>query len=227
MNKYLVFICSWLMYLLPLALLTGSFLPDFFICIIGILVLYLIIREKNYKFYKNNYFLIFIIFCLYLIVRSLLAQSILISLESSLFYFRYGLFAVGVWYLIENNNSFIKNFSIFLFITFAFALVDGYYQYFNDISIFGFSYPGVRLSLSFNDKAILGGYLARLFPLLLAVLIYSFDLKKSYVFFLLLILILTDVLIFISGERTAFALLILSTIFIITFLSKYKKIRFF
>jgi len=214
------------MYFLPLALLTGPFIPDLFICLIGISVTSLIINEKKYIYLKNKYFIFFLFFCLYLIVRSLFAESVVISLESSLFYFRFGLFAICIWYLIDHNNKFIKNFSIFFLITFSFALLDGYYQYFNDISIFGVGHPGARLSLSFNDKAILGGYLARLFPLLLAVLIYNFDLKKYYIFLILLILILADVLIFISGERTALGLLFLSTIFIIVFLSKYKKIRF-
>lgn len=226
MNKYIIFSCSGLIYLLPLALLTGPFLPDLFICIIGILVTFLIIKEKKYRYFNNNYFFIFLLFCIYLIIRSLFAKSVIFSLESSLFYFRFGLFAISVWYLAENNEKLIKNFSIFFLATFIFALIDGYYQFFNGPGIFGFDASGVRLSLSFNDKALLGGYLARLFPLLLAVLIYSFDLKKTYVLLILLILILTDVLIFASAERTALGLLFLSTVFIIVFLSKHKKIRF-
>ncbi len=227
MNKYIILSSSWLLYLLPLALLTGPFIPDLFICFIGISITYLIIKEKKVHYLSNKYFIFFIFFCIYLIVRSILSQSILFSLESSLFYFRFGLFAVAVWYLIENNNKLIKNFSIFFLFTFIFALLDGYYQYFNGMSFFGVEYPGVRLSLPINEKASLGGYLARLFPLLIAVLIYSFNLKKSYTFIILLILIFTDVLIFVSGERTALGLLFLSTVFIIIFLSKYKKIRFF
>jgi len=214
-------------YLLPLALLTGPFLPDFFICIVGILVTFLILREKKYTYFNNNYFIIFILFCGYLIVRSFFAQSIAISLEHSLFYFRFGLFSIAVWYLIESNKRFIKNFSIFLLGTFIFALADGYYQYFYEVNIFGFSWPGVRLSLPLNEKAILGGYLARLFPLLLAVLIYTFDIKRFHVVLILFILILTDLLIFVSGERTALGLLFLSTVFMVIFLSKYKKIRFY
>ena len=227
MNKYIILSSSWLLYLLPLALLTGPFIPDLFICLIGISITYLIIKEKKVQYFINKYFIFFIFFCIYLIVRSVLSQSILFSLESSLFYFRFGLFSVAVWYLIENNNKLIKNFSIFFLFTFIFALLDGYYQYYNGMSLFGVEYPGVRLSLPINEKASLGGYLARLFPLLIAVLIYSFNLKKSYTFLILLILVFTDVLIFISGERTALGLLFLSTVFIIIFLSKYKKIRFF
>ena len=215
------------MYFIPLSLLTGPFLPDLFASLIGLLITFLIIKEKKYLYFNNNYFYAFVLFYLYLIVSSIFAKSIFISLESSFFYFRFGLFAIGAWYLIENNNKLIRNFSISLLATFIFALLDGYYQFFNGPNIFGYDVEGVRLALTFNDKAILGGYLSRLFPLLLAVLIYSFDLKKSYILLILLILILTDVLIFISGERTALGLLFLSTVFIIIFLSKYKKIRFF
>ncbi len=226
-NKYIIITSSWLLYLLPLVLLSGPFLPDFFISFIAISVTFLILKEKKIQYFKNKYFIFFIFFYFYLVIRSILSESSFFSLESSLFYFRFGLFAMCVWYLIEHNNKLIKNFSIILLSTFIFALIDGYYQYFNGISLFGVEHAGVRLSLPFNDKLILGGYLARLFPFLLALLIYSFDLKKSYISLILLILVLTDVLIFISGERTALALLFLSTVFIIIFLSKYKKIRFF
>ena len=227
MNKSIILTSSWLLYLLPLALLTGPFFPDLFISLIGILITFLIVQEKKYTYFKNKYFIFFLFFCFYLIIRSFFSKYTLLSLESSLFYFRFGLFAICVWYLIDNNNKLIKNFSIFLLVTFIFALLDGYYQYFNDLSIFGYDIPGVRLTLSLNEKPILGGYLSRLFPLLLGVLIYSFDLKKSYISVILVILILTDILIFVSGERTALGLLFLSTVFIIIFLSKYKKVRFF
>ena len=46
MNKNIILICSWLIYLIPLALLTGPFLPDLFASIIGILATFLIIKEK-------------------------------------------------------------------------------------------------------------------------------------------------------------------------------------
>ena len=227
MNKYIIFAGSWLTYLLPFALLTGPFLPDLFISFIGLSVSLLIIKEKKYKYFKNKYFIFFLFFYFYLIARSFFSENILFSLESSLFYFRFGLFSIGVWYLAEHNNKLIKKFAIFLLLTFVFSLLDGYFQYFNGTSFFGFQYPGVRLALPFDDRAILGGYIARLFPLVLAVLIYSFDLKKSYILLTMMLLILTDTLIFISGERTALGLLFLSTVFIVVFISKYKKIRLY
>ena len=96
-------------------------LSNHFICLIGILISSLIISKKKYVYFNNKFFLFFLAFCTYLIVRSLFSESILLSLESSLLYFRFGVFAVSVWYLIDNNNKLIKNFSIFLLVTFIFA----------------------------------------------------------------------------------------------------------
>lgn len=227
MQKQIVESLSFLLYLLPLALLTGPFIPDLFVTLIGIIGLFLIIKNKEFVYFKSSFFIIFTIFYIYITLRSIFAINNLLSLESSLFYFRFGLFSISVWFLINNNKKLTRNFSLALLITFIIVLIDGYYQYFNEANLFGFSYPGVRLTLTLDEKPILGGYLARLFPFLLALLIYNFKLKKINFIFLLSILIITDVLIFVSGERTALGLLFLSTVFIMIFISKYKKIRFF
>tara|TARA_B100001248_G_scaffold250487_1_gene224613 strand:- start:6916 stop:7953 length:1038 start_codon:yes stop_codon:yes gene_type:complete len=151
------------------------------------------------------------------------------SLHSSFFYFRFGLFSLAVWYVIDHSPKFIKYFSIFLLITFIVSIIDGYYQYFGDqyYNLFNFKSPSVRMSLLLNDKMILGGYLAKLFPLLLATLLVSFDLSRRNFLFICLLLIIIDILIFISGERTAFLSLFLSTFYIVLLISKFKFIRFF
>ena len=76
MNKVIIFICSWLMYFIPLSLLTGPFLPDLFASLIGLLITFLIIKEKKYLYFNNNYFYAFVLFYLYLIVSSIFAKSI-------------------------------------------------------------------------------------------------------------------------------------------------------
>ena len=106
-----------------------------------------------------------------------------------------------------------------------FAVADGYYQYFFNSTFFGIKIEGVRLSLPFNDKSILGGYLARFFPLLVGLYIYCMKKSfKNYVF-LALLFILSDLLIFITGERTALGLMALATISIIIFISEYRIMR--
>ena len=210
---------------MPFALLTGPFLPDLFLSLIVIIFIYFSFKEGLLTYYKNNFFYIFILFYFLLVISSLLSINVLLSLESSLFYFRFIIFSLAVWFLIENNKNLLKNFAIFFLLSFIFALTDGYYQYFNGVNIFGFIPEESRMTLLLNDKQILGGYLSRLFPLLLAVLMFSFKANKYNLFISCVLLIATDTLIYMTGERTALGLLFISTLFIIFFISKYKFLR--
>ena len=159
-------------------------------------------------------------------MSSILSKNILFSLESSLFYFRFGIFALATWYLLENDIKFIKKFTISLLIVFIIAIFDGYYQYFIGNSIFGFeAITDNRLTLLFNDKLILGGYLARLFPLLFGLVIYNYSKNVKVMILVFLLLILIDCLIFLTGERTALGLLFLSTVMILFLTSNFKILR--
>jgi len=70
----------------------------------------------------------------------------------------------------------------------------------------------------------MGSYLSRLFPLLFALFLVKKK-QKFEVYFIGLLFILTDVLIFMSGERAAFFYLNLSTVFIIILIKEYQKFR--
>lgn len=226
-NSSIIKIISILTFFIPFALLTGSFIPDLLISIVALVFLYLSIRLKLWSYYKNIYSLIFFFSCIYLIIRSILSDLPIESLRSSLFYFRFGLFSLAVWYIIDNNPSFIKYFGYMLLFVFIVSIVDGYYQYFVDqyYNIFHFKSPGTRMSLLLNDKMVLGNYLSRLFPLLIACYLFTYGYKKSFIILSAILLIFVDVLIYISGERTAFGLLLISTTYIIFLISKYKILR--
>ena len=216
---------SLLAYLVPLALLSGSFLPDLFISIISLIFLYLALTNREWKYFKNFFFYIFITFYIYIIINSLTSSNPFLSLESSFFYFRFGIFSLAIWFLIENNKNFIKNFYFVFLVTFLIVIFDGYYQYIYDINIFGIHSPGVRMNLLLNDKLVLGSYLSKLFPLLIALVLLNN--KKMIFFFPLftLLFISIDILVYISGERTAIIMILLSNIFIISLISKYKFLR--
>lgn len=227
-NFNLIKISSLFVYLIPLSLLTGPFIPDLLLSLTSILFLYISISEKKYKYYKNKYFYYLIAFYLYLLICSFFSTDIISSLKSCLFYFRFIIFSLAVWFLIENNKNFIKLFTISLLLVFIFALVDGSYQYIYGENIMGYA-PGAvnRLMLPLDDKLILGGFLARLFPLLIGLLIFYFNKNNLYLFFYGIIFIYIDILTFLSGERTALALLALSSFLIIILLTTFKKFRIF
>lgn len=218
-------ISNILLCFIPLALLTGPFLPDFFLSIICLLFLATMSKEKINRYFKNIFFYIFLSFNIFLISISLFSEDILFSLRSSLFYFRFFLFSFAVWYLLDQNKQLIKYFFYVLLIAYTYSLIDGYSQYFLGSTLSGIEISGLRLTLPFNDKLILGGYIARLFPLLVGLYIYCIE--KSYKNYLILafLFVLSDVLVFVTGERTAIVLMTLSTIAIIFLISEFRLLR--
>ena len=215
----------YLMYLLPIALLTGPFLPDLFISLGGILFLINSFLKKEYKYFNNTFFKIFISFYLFLLFNSLISDFVIFSLKSSLFYFRFGVFALLIWSLIDSNKNFIKYFTFFLLFAYCLAILNGVYQYIYSVNIFGHYVPPNRLLLLASDNAALGHYLARIFPLLIGLIYLRLKSSKIYYVLFFFLLISVDVLTFLSGERTSLALLLLSSVFILIFMKKLRALR--
>lgn len=224
-DKILINFSCLLLCLIPFALLTGPFFPDLFLSIITLIFIFLIIKNRDWIYFKNNFFYFFFTFYILLILFSLTTNNQSLSLKSTIFYFRFIIFSLAVWYLINQNNKLIKIFAIALLITFMIAFADGFYQFIYNKNFFDITVPGTRMTILLNKKAVLGSYLVRLFPLLVAVYIYSFKPTKINLLFILILFIITDILIYISGERTAFGLLFVSSLFILLFTRNYRKIR--
>ena len=219
--KIISIICSSI---IPL-LVVGPFFPDLIISSLSIWFLFYTYKNKIYYVYKNKFFIIFILFCLTCIASSIFSDSILFSLKSSLFYIRIGIFSLLVSFLIDRHKNILKYFYYSFLFTFSILIIDGYFQYFNGINLIGLELRAERVSSFFGEELILGSFLARLFPLFFAIFVIRKNKSLFEVAIVSIIFILIDVLIFIAGERTAFFLLNLSTIFIIIFISKYKFLR--
>ena len=206
-------------------LIWGPFFPDLIVSLSSLVFLFYVIKDKNFYYFYNKPFIIFIIFCLYCVFVTLLrAEDKLLSFESSLFYFRIGIFSCLIWYLIDQDKSILKYFYYALVICFSVLVVDGYLQYFTGSNILGFPYSGNRISSLFADELIMGSYLSRLFPLLFA--LFLIKKKSKYeIYYIGVLFILVDILIYISGERASFFFLNLSTIFIIILIKEYQKFR--
>tara|TARA_Y100000389_G_C17452938_1_gene516080 strand:+ start:1377 stop:2660 length:1284 start_codon:yes stop_codon:yes gene_type:complete len=218
----------FLFVLLPIFLITGPFLSDLSLSLISLLFLIYCFKKKNFKYFDNKYFYFFLIFWLYLILNSLINNFNLDSLKISFFYFRYGVFVIAVISLIRVNDKFMVIFFYILFLCFIILVIDGFYQYFIGENIFGMKSPSPeRVSSLFGDEMILGSYLSRFWPLLFGLSIFFLKNKKKYFFLFILIFILSEVLIFLSGERTSFFYINLSAIFVILFSRKLLKLRLF
>ena len=209
--------------IIPL-LIWGPFFPDLIVSSSAIFFLTYVFKNKNYYYFDNVPFKIFFLFWIILIFCSLLSDNILLSLKSSFFYIRIGIFICFVWYLIDKNKNLLFYFYYTILICFLCLVIDGFYQYLNKINLFGMERMGGRISSLFGDELIMGSYLSRLFPILFA--LFLIKKKNKYeIYFIGALFVSTEILIYLSGERTAFAFMNLSTIFIIILIKKYQIFR--
>jgi len=157
-------------------LIWGPFFPDLIISLSSLLFLFYLFKKKKFNYFNKKPIIIFFIFCIYCILISLLfAKNTLFSLQSSLFYFRIGVFACLIWYLVELDKKILNYFYYVLIISFSALIIDGYIQFFFGTNIIGLPKSGDRISSFFGDELIMGSYLSRLSPLLFAL----FLLKKK------------------------------------------------
>jgi|694.fasta_scaffold55286_3 O-antigen ligase len=209
-------------------LIWGPFFPDLIVSLSSIFFLFYAYKNRVFNYFIQKPLIIFFIFCTYCILVSIfIAKDILLSFESSLFYFRIGIFACLIWFLIEKNKKILSYFYYALVVCFTILVIDGYIQFFSGSNIINLPASGDRISSFFGKELIMGSYLSRLFPLLFALFLLKKKNSKFEVYYIGVLFITIDVLIYISGERAAFFFLNLSTLFIIFLIKKYQKFRLF
>lgn len=229
-NFFFDIIPSFIIILMPVLLIIGPFLSDLGVSVIAILFLVNSFKNNLIKYYNNIYFKFFIVFCIILIISSLLSSNILISLKNSLFYFRFGIFSLCFWYLLEKNDKILRFLFYSIIICFLSLIIDGYIQFFLGKNLFGVEIHGTRVSSFFGSELILGSYLSRFFPILFGLFVFvdqKLKIKnKKLLFILTIIFILAEGLILLSGERVALFFMNLSAMYIILMIKYYKKYRF-
>ena len=145
MSNFFLSKISILVYFLPLALIAGPVISEGIIILISFIVLFFIIKKKDFKYLKNIYFLLFFVFWLYLLFSNILNfQELEITLKV-FFYIRFGLFSVAVWYLIDKNKKFLSSFYIYLSATMLILIFDGYIQYLFGTNLIGANLENQRI----------------------------------------------------------------------------------
>ena len=82
-----------------------------------------------------------------------------------------------------------------------------------------------RVSSFFGEESILGSYLLKILPFLY--LCISSNSNKKYIYLIIFLIVVTNALIFISGERAAFILMLLMTFYFVFMVRILKKIKLF
>ena len=206
-------VCFFLILLLPLALVFSKFALNAIVGLTSLIILFYIIINNKFHDLKYIPVYLFIIFCLYISIRSTFTSHLPLSLKSSALYIRYLFFVYAFYYLDLYYNSFIRKFFYVFLVTVFILIIDAYIQFSFSKNLFGYStelLENNRISGFFKEELVLGGFVVRsCFILVTLALFTNFRYKKITILFL----ILTSIHVaFISGERTSFFLSILGLI---------------
>ena len=149
-------------------LIWGPFVPDLIVSLSVLFFLYNRFNNNDFYYFNNKPFIVFLLFLIIAIISSLEAEDISLSIESSLFYFRIGVFSCFIWYLIEKDKKILEYFYYALVVCFSALVIDGYLQFLTGSNISGLPKSGNRISSFFGDELIMGSFLSRLFPMVMA-----------------------------------------------------------
>ena len=230
-QKKLILSISFLFYLLPAALVSGPFFSDLIIILIGIFFLINSLINKQWIYYNNIYTKFFFLFYIYLLISSIWADNTLESLKSSVPYIRFLLFSLAIVYLSKENKNFYNSFFKFILFTLLILIFDAYIQFIFGKNLFDQSTyflkdaftsdMTIRVSGIFGDELILGSYISRM--IFITIGLYLFCEKKFNTLFFIFFLISAFSIIFISGERLAFFIVLFCILYIFIQLSTYRK----
>ena len=223
-----------LLYFLPLALVTGPFLPDLIVVICSLLFLIDTIKLKLFKYYNNYFFKIFLGFLILINLSSIFSEYYL-PFKYSIGYIRYGIFSIFLFYVLTNFENFKINFSIIFFSVFILVILDGYIQYFFGKNIFFYELQKYNTGLPyvtsfFDEEKKLGSFLARLSPIFfISILMINNKINLKYQLPNSIIILLLFILILLTTERVSI-FIITSLVILIFFKSRFlinsKKIFF-
>ena len=224
-KKLLENIISYLIVIIPIALITGPFISDLIIFIINIIFLLYCFIKNDLKIFKNIYFKYFLIFYFICIISALLSDYKSISLVKSIFYIRFAVFSLAFYTILKIKKKLPEYLFISFMLCFSLLIFDGIYQYIFDVNIVGYKIQEYyRVSSFFKDELIYGSYLSRLQPILFALFfVVNFSNRKFLKFYFFLLMVLTCISIMISGERASFAFLIMTSTYLMLMLKINTK----
>ena len=214
---------SYLIALFPLALILGSFIAEMisFFCILFFLIF--LDRNNFKKYFLNDFSKFFIIFYILILITSLINFYNLRSFIPALFYFRVFLFALSIWFILDNSNFFENKKKNIVIFTFFILIFDSLYQGFSGENLIGYTIQGEgRISSFFNKELILGGYITRLLPFIIIISLLNVKGKINLItssFFLALSLLV----VIYSGERISSIMCIFYLILVFLINSRIRK----
>ena len=210
-----------LLFIIPSSFIVGIAVTEFFVFFCTILFL-IINKDKSLFFDKKIIFLF--LFSAYILTNAYFKIFDDLKL-GSIFYFRYVLFSLAIFYFCKLLDDCKKKKYFFLLISFLLILIiDSLFQFFYGFNTLGFKIIGDRVSSFFNDELILGSFLVRFMPVILWFIFFlKIDLKKNIIY-ITTFFSLYFITIYLSGGRTSFFLLVVIILGLFIIIKDFRRI---
>ena len=196
---------SAFVYLIPASLIIGAAASELFVSFAALLFLIYTIVYKDWFYYKKKIFIFLIIFFIYIVFVSLISEFPVNSLRSTLFYFRFYLMFLAIWFLLDQNKNFPKYFLLSIILPLAACFFYSLGDIYNSIR-FETKVADYRISGLFGTELIQGSYFIRFLILFIGVYaLVNNNFKNKFIYYSIFFVSIFIVLI--SGERSSIGLL--------------------
>ena len=139
-----------LILLIPILAVFSILLLEIALIVISFLFIFICVNEKkNFEYFNNFIFKFFLIFYLYLLTNYII-QSEQINTLSIIFYFRYSLYIIAIYFYFENKKNLFLNFLKVIFFLVLFLGIDTIFQ-----SIFKYNLIGFKIITSYRASSFL------------------------------------------------------------------------
>ena len=220
-HKNLILLIS---FFLPFTYIIGIAITEFFVML---MILLFLIVNRNIQIYKNKFFIFFLLISFYFSINSIFQIYDNDLRISSIFHFRFALFSLSIFFLIEystSDTSKSKKILLGIFMILILLILDSFLQFLSGKNIFGFEIKNDRVSGIFDDELILGSFLLKVFPLTIWLIYFSnFEISK-YKNLLIIFFSMYIITVYLSGERTSLFLIFLATILFMFYLHNLRAI---
>ena len=215
---------SLISFFLPFTYIIGIAVTEFFVLL---MILLFLIINRNIQVYKNSIFIFFLLISFYFGINSIFQIYDNDLRISSIFHFRFALFSLSIFFLIEYSSSETsksKKILIGIFMILILVILDSFLQFLSGKNIIGFEIKDNRISGVFDDELILGSFLLKVFPFTIWLIYFSnFEISK-YKNLLIIFFSMYIITVYLSGERTSLFLIFLATILFIFYLHNLRAI---
>ena len=191
------------------------------------MILLFLIINRNIQVYKNSIFIFFLLISFYFGINSIFQIYDNDLRISSIFHFRFALFSLSIFFLLEYSSSETsksKKILMGIFMILILVILDSFLQFLSGKNIIGFEIKDNRVSGVFDDELILGSFLLKVFPFTIWLIYFSnFEISK-YKNLLIIFFSMYIITVYLSGERTSLFLIFLATILFIFYLQNLRAI---